>query len=203
MVRARQAAVSELRPRLYLREDLALLGEGVHSGKEAQALAEWANASPWCIPLWLRVTAIGLALLAVVTFVLWIVGFGWLPLLFALIMGRLFAFRYQKQVSLVISHVDAAARELALLSGVLGRLEQERFASPRLAECARRSMSKAWLRHNRSQAQSFVDLLDARRNMMFAPVAMLVLWPVQLAIANRTLAPKLSPAVGRVARGGR
>ena len=198
VVRARQAAVSELRPRLDLREDLALLGEGVHSGKEAHALAEWANASPWPIPLWLRVTAIGLALLAVVTFVLWIVGFGWLPLLFALIMGRLFAFRYQKQVNLVISHVDAAARELALLSGVLRRLEQERFSSPRLAEL-RAALDVEGLAPSQQIARlnRLIDLLDARRNMMFAPVAMLVLWPVQLAIAIERWRQSSGPAVGR------
>ena len=46
VVRARQEAVVELRPRLDLREDLALLGEGIHTGSEAQALTHWAAAPP-------------------------------------------------------------------------------------------------------------------------------------------------------------
>src|SRR5687768_7013318 len=74
VVRARQAAVTELRPRLDLREDLALLGEGVRSGEEAHSLAVWANAPPWHISSWLQITAITLALLSVVTFVLWVTG---------------------------------------------------------------------------------------------------------------------------------
>ncbi|HEY9281915.1 MAG TPA: hypothetical protein VIP46_00525, partial [Pyrinomonadaceae bacterium] len=42
VIRARQEAVAELRPLLDLREDLALLGEGVRTGGEARSLAEWA-----------------------------------------------------------------------------------------------------------------------------------------------------------------
>ncbi|HLE63166.1 MAG TPA: hypothetical protein VI750_08510, partial [Pyrinomonadaceae bacterium] len=49
VVRARHSAVVELRPRLDLREDLALLGEAVHTGSDAQALTMWAAATPWQI----------------------------------------------------------------------------------------------------------------------------------------------------------
>ena len=198
VVRGRQAAVSELRPRLDLREDLALLVEGVRSGNDALALAEWAKASPWQIPFWLRVTAIGLALFAVVTFILWIVGFGWLPLLIALIVGRAFAFRYRAQVERVISHVDAAARDLSLLSGVLGRLEQERFESPRLVEL-RAALDVDGLAPSQQIARlnRLLDLLDARRNMIFAPLAIVLLWPEQLAIAIETWRQHSGPAVGR------
>src|SRR5688572_5372152 len=54
VVRARQAAVTELRPRLDLREDLALLGAGVRSGEEAHSLATWSIAPAWHIASWLR-----------------------------------------------------------------------------------------------------------------------------------------------------
>src|SRR5687768_5381893 len=80
VVRPRQAAVIELRPLLDLREDLALLTPGVRSGKEAHSLAAWSTAPPWHISPWLRITAITLAMLAVVTFILWAMGFGGTPL---------------------------------------------------------------------------------------------------------------------------
>src|SRR5688572_17485852 len=54
VVRARQEAIVELRPRLDLREDLALLGEGVPTGSDAQALNQWAAASPWIISSGIR-----------------------------------------------------------------------------------------------------------------------------------------------------
>ncbi len=195
---ARQAAVSELRPRLDLREDLALLGEGVRSGEDAQSLTAWATAQPWHVSIWLRATAIALALLAVVTLILWVSGFGGTPFLVALILGRAFAFRYRAQVGRVVSSVDAAGRDLVLLSGVLSRLEQERFTSPRLVEL-RAALDVEGLAASRQIARlnRLIDLLDAQRNTIFAPVAVLLLWPVQLAIAIEGWRQKSGPAVVR------
>src|SRR5687767_8308747 len=98
VVLVRQAAVAELRPRLDLREDLALLGEGVRSGEDAQALVAWAAATPWHISRSMQMTAMVLALLAVVTLILWLAGFGWIPFLVALIIGQAFALRLRYSV---------------------------------------------------------------------------------------------------------
>lgn len=198
VVLARQAAVSELRPRLGLREDLALLGEGVRSGEDAQSLAAWATAPLWDVSRWLRVTAMVLALLAVVTLILWIIGFGITPFLVALILGRAFAFRYRTPVGHVVSAVDAAGRDLALLSGVLGRLEKEQFTSPRLAEL-RAALDVEGLAPSRQIARlnRLIDLLDAQRNVIFAPLALILLWPVQLAIAIESWRRSSGPAVVR------
>ncbi|HEY5839753.1 MAG TPA: hypothetical protein VIT19_12010 [Pyrinomonadaceae bacterium] len=198
VVRARQAAVSELRPRLGLREDLALLGEGVRSGEEAQSLSAWATAPPWHVSPWLRATAIVLALLAVVTLILWVAGFGITPFLIVLIMGRAFAFRYRAPVGRVVSAVNAAGRDLALLSGVLGRLEKEQFTSPRLVEL-RAALDVEGLAPSRQIARlnRLIDLLDAQRNVIFAPLAAILLWPVQLAIAIEGWRRSSGPAVVR------
>jgi len=134
VVRARQAAVAELRPKLDLREDLALLGEGVRSGDDARTLASWAAAPPWPISRAMRVTAIVMALLAALTLILWVLGFGLIPFLVALVLGRAYAFRLRARVERVISAVEGPMRDLALLSGVLSRLEREQFSSPRLVE---------------------------------------------------------------------
>jgi len=198
VVRARQAAVAELRPRLDLREDLALLGEGVRSGEDAQALAAWAAAAPWHISRSMRVAAVGLALLAVATLILLIAGWGWFPFLIALILGRSFAFRLRAQVERVISAVDGPGRDLALLSEVLGRLERERFSSPRLVEL-RAALDVEGLAPSRQIAKlnSLMDLLDARRNMIFAPLAALLLWPLQFAFAIERWRQSSGPAVAR------
>src|SRR5688572_12856654 len=198
VVRPRQAAVIELRPLLDLREDLALLTTDVRSGKEAHSLAAWSTAPPWHISPWLRITAITLAMLAVVTFILWAMGFGGTPLLVALVLGRIFAFRFRSQVERVVSGVDAAARDLVLLSGVLKRLEQERFTSPRLVEL-RAALDVEGLAASQQIAKlnRLIDLLDARRNMMFAPLAFLLLWEIQFAIAIERWRQRSGPAVVR------
>lgn len=198
VVRARQAAVAELRPRLDLREDLLLLGEDVRSGEDSQELAAWAAATPWDISWSMRVTAFALALLAAVTLILWIAGWGWLLFLVALILGRSFAFRLRADVQRVISAVDGPGRDLALLSEVLRRLEREQFSSPRLVEL-RAALDVEGLAPSQQIAQlnRLIDLLDARRNLMFAPLAGLLLWPLQFAFAIERWRQRSGPAVAR------
>src|SRR5262249_34924870 len=45
-IRARQQSVEELRPRLDLREDVALLGDEVNVGAHPEELVAWAGRSP-------------------------------------------------------------------------------------------------------------------------------------------------------------
>jgi len=198
VVLARQAAVVELRPQLDLREDLALLGERVRSGEDSQALAEWAAAPPWRVSRAKRVVAVVLAVLAVIGLILWITGFGFFPLLLAVISGQIYTFLHQAEVKHVISAIDAPGRDLALLSSVMSRLERERFSSPRLVELRAaldvdgQTPSQQIARLNR-----LIDLLDARRNMMFAPFAALLLWPLQLSFAIERWRQNSGPAVAR------
>lgn len=197
-VSGRQAAVAELRPRLDLREDVALLGEGVRSGEDAKALSAWAAAPAWSISRPMRVIAIGLALLALITLALWIAGFGGLPFLVSLILGRTFAFSLRVRVQAVISAVDGPGRDLALLSQVLSRLEPESFSSPHLAEL-RAALDVDGLPPSRQIARlnGLINLLDARRNMIFAPFAVLLLWPEQLAFAIEAWRQRSGPVVAR------
>ena len=183
-VRTRQTAVAELRPRLGLREDLALLGEGVRSGKDAHALAEWAAAPPYVFSRAVRVAAPALALLVAVTLGLWIGGYGGIPFLIALVLGRAFAFRMQGMVEQVVGTVDGPGRDLSLLSEVLRRLERERFTSPHLV-ALRAALDVEGVAPSQQIARlnRLIDLLDARRNMIFAPLAAVLLWPLQFAIA--------------------
>jgi hypothetical protein len=198
VVRARQEAVVELRPLLDLREDLALLGEGVCSGEDAQALAAWAAAPPWHISRSMRMTAMVLALLALVALILWVAGFGMTPFLVAFILGRAFAFRLRAQVEHVISAVDTPGRDLMLLSEVLSRLERERFSSPRLIEL-RAALDVEGLAPSRQIANlnRLIDLLDAQRNLIFRPLAIILLWPIQFAIAIERWRQSSGPAVAR------
>ncbi len=196
VVRARQAAVAELRPRLDLREDLALLGEDARAGEDPTALAAWAAGPPWHTPRYVRAAAIALALLAVATLILWIAGFGWLPFLSALVLGRLFTFRLRSEVARVVGAVDDPGRDLALLSEVLSRLERERFSSPRLVEL-RAALDVEGLPPSRQIAKlnRLIDLLDARRNMIFAPFAGVLLWPLHFALAIERWRQTSGPAV--------
>jgi MutS-like protein len=198
VVRERQSAVAELRPRLDLREDLALLGEGVRSGEDTKGLSAWASAPAWPISASTLITTVVLALLAAITLVLWFTGFGGLPLLVAIILGRAFAFRLRTRVKNVISAVDGPGRDLALLSQVLSRLEREGFSSAHLVQL-RAALDVEGLPPSRQIARlnGLINLLDARRNMIFAPFAALLLWPELLSFDIERWRQRSGPAVAR------
>lgn len=201
VIRTRQAAVTELRPRLDLREDMALLGEGIRSGEDAHTLASWAAAPPWQVSSGIRVIALVLAILALTTLIVWFTGFGGLgslPFLVAFTVGQAFAFFLRAPVRRVIGAVDGPGRDLALLSEVLSRLEQESFSSPRLVEL-RATLDVEGLPPSQQIARlkRLIALLDSRRNLMFAPLAALLIWPLHCAFAIERWRQSSGPAVSR------
>ena len=184
-VRARQAAVAELRPRLDLREELALLGEDVRAGLHPEALAAWGAEPPLHgVATW-RAIAGGLALLALAALAGWIFGEnGPLPLVFVATLEAMLGLRFRGQVHHVLRAAEQPARDLALLSELVSRLEAERFESPRLV-ALRRAMQSEGAPASREIARlrRLLELADARRNQLFAPLAALLLWGVQLGLA--------------------
>lgn len=198
VVRARQEAVTELRPKLDLREELALLGEGVPSGESARGLAAWANSPYWNISPWTRPIAIGISLLTIATLILWFTGYSPIPFLLVAIVRQIYLYRLKAPVERVISEVDGPGNNLSLLSDVLKRLEHERNESALLNDL-REALdvdgsppSKQIARLNR-----LIELLDSRRNIVFAPVAAILLWPLQCAISIERWRQSSGPAVGR------
>ena len=133
-VRARQSAVAELRCRLDLREDLAVLAEEARSLAPAEALAAWGEGEPLLASRLLRWASAMLAVLWLLGLLVWIVwGLGYAALLATAINFSLY-FVYRSRVRNIVSAVESAAADLVLLAGVLGRLEDEKFAAPTLVE---------------------------------------------------------------------
>jgi hypothetical protein len=194
----RQEAVDELRSRIDLREDLALLAEGIHSGSDAQQLVSWTTARPWKISNALRFTAFAFAILALIGLALWFVGYGYAPFLAAVLIGQVFTFRFREQIQTVISSIGVPARDLQLLEEVLQRIEQEQFTSGRLVEL-RAALDVAGLAPSQQIAKlkRLIELLDSRRNLFFAPIAFILLWPMQIAMAIELWRQRSGPAVGR------
>src|SRR5262245_39903318 len=133
---ARQRAIEELRPRLDLREDIALLGDEVSAGAHPEELIAWAGLTPIFTALqtrWLQVAALVIGPFSAVAVVMWL-WFGYRKTaLIALMVEVLFLYLYRTQISRVIAEVERPGRELPLLAEILGRLEQERFDAPLLA----------------------------------------------------------------------
>ena len=184
-VRERQAAVAELGARIELREDLALLGTEVEAGLHPEALKRWSqrpqllSSRPW------RWGVGAMATTSVVTLGCWLSGiFGPAPFIAALAAQMILAAWLRERVLKVVRAADLPARDLALLAEFLGRIEAESFESPLLLRL-RASLATHGVSASQQTAalRLRVDLLDARRNQLFAPIGALLLWTTQLAFA--------------------
>ena len=198
VVRARQSGIVELRPCLDLREDLALLAEGTHTSADARALTAWVASPPWRVSSTMKWTARIFALLALMGVAAWFAGYGLAPLLTAIMAGQIFVFAYRRPMMHVIRSVDAAGKDLQLLVEVLERLEHESFKSKHLMTL-RSELDVEGLPPSKQIAKlrRRIELLDSARNMFFAPIALLLLWPLQCAMAIELWRQHSGPAVGR------
>ncbi len=185
LIRSRQLAVSELQPRLDLREDLAVLGIDVRAGLDPDALVSWAKAIPTPAPPTIRAGAAMLVSLLMLTAVGWLAGLtGPQPIVVVLAAELVVGVGMRRRVVRVMHTVQRPGRDLRLLAQLLARLEAERFSSPHLAHLRAtldtdgRPPSIQIARLHR-----LIHLLDARQNQFFAPLAALLLWTSQLALA--------------------
>ncbi|HEX2484415.1 MAG TPA: DNA mismatch repair protein MutS [Myxococcota bacterium] len=198
-VRARQDAVRELRERLDLREDLAVLGADVRAGLHAAMLRRWAEAPAAFSARGLPAAAAALSALSLGGLALWIAtAAGPIPFLAALVLQGVFAQALRAPVARVANAVDLPARDLALLSELLERLERERPQSPRLGALRAALDAEGEPPSRRiGELRRLCELLDARRNQLFAPVAALLLWKTQCALALERWRVRFGPALER------
>ena len=183
-IRSRQSAVAELRPLLDLREDLALLGAGLRADVHPQTLYSWGAAPPIHFSRAMRIVAAVLGATTLAAVLSWLV-LGWRSVaLVALLCEAIFHFSTRYRVGQVISDVERPSRDLRLLAAILERLERETFNAPRLA-ALRAALDTEGLPASRQIARLYVliDVLNSTKNIVFAPIAFLLLLPAQLAFA--------------------
>ncbi len=199
-VAARQEAIRELAPRLNLREDFAVLGEDARTGVHPVELAAWGERESvldlatcrivrWVASIFGAVAAVALVLYAGV-------GFGTFDLPASAVVALRVCFlsiavglvgvtlRYWRRTERVLSEAETAARDLGLFSGVLYRIESERFSSPLLATLRAELETEGWPPSRRiGRLDKLMRLVDSRRNMMVRMIAPFVLWDLHLSCA--------------------
>jgi MutS domain V len=197
-VAARQAAILELRPRLDLREELAVLGQSLRARMEPDAAARWGLAPQVLFPPGAHIIALLLASAVLVTFGLYMVGvLSRTPFMIALFIELSYGFFLGSRTLRVSSAVDAPARDLSLLAKLLDRLEQEPFDAP-LPRRMTAALAPGGLVASSEIArlQSLVNRLDWQRNIVFAPIAIALLWSAQVAIAIERWRKRAGPHIG-------
>jgi len=185
VIGARQQAIAELAPQLDLREDLALLGEAAAAGMHPEALRSWGAVTPLARVRVLRLAAAGLTSISVCSLAGWLfTGLGPAPFEIALLAQSVFAIAVRRRVKRARAGAEAAGRDLDLFSQLLSRLEAEQFQAPHLVGL-QRALCVGGRPPSRLIARLHLatDLLDARRNQLFAPIGAMLLWTTQLAFA--------------------
>ncbi len=202
-VHARQAAVVDLRGRLSLREDLAVLGEDVRHVIEPDALAAWGEAAPALKSApWVRIALVLLALVWLASVVELFARGRWDFVLAASVVNLCVQYRFRdgmRRVAPVVGlraaadeavdrpptpSVERVAPELRLLATVLGRLEAETFAAPKLIDL-QTALRTEGVTPSRAvkRLSRVVDNLESRRNPFLAFLDPFIFWTLQCAFS--------------------
>lgn len=184
VVRARQVAVRELRPRLDLRLEMALAGDESGSRLQQDLLERWAAAPAAALPRALFFVALAASALTLTGAALWIwTGAGPLPLLAAATLQSLFAIAVRGRVTPILAAADTPVQSLSRTARLLACIENERFEAPRLAHLRRELETTGHTPSEELEAlRRLVDRRDARSNQFFAPIAALLLWGTHVAL---------------------
>ena len=184
----RHAAVSELRPRVALREELAILGDALRTALNPQGLLHW-GAAPRRMP---PAAARAILLFCNVGFTVWMVLWGAgrvniLPVLGWVSLQWVVARVLRDRVDAVMAALQEPARELPLCAAVMQRFEQEALSTPTLLTLVQN------LTHGGVTASSAIqrlsrlsDLYDSAKNQLLAPFAWLLLWNPHIAFGTES-----------------
>ncbi len=196
-IRARHAAISELRPRLDLREDLALLGADAAAARGLAGLPGWGEATSSLPTGAARVALHLLPVPTVLLTVAWMIAdISLVPAFLALAVGLVVRRRLTAPMEEVITKVESPARELGLLSGLVERLERESFAAPFLTELRSRLDADGAPASGRiAELRRRIEWLDWRANQLFAPIAIVLLWDLQMALVLEAWRQRSGPQI--------
>lgn len=183
----RHAAVTELRSRLDLREDMAILGENgekLKTGVHPKALLHWAEQPTQLKQQSLRWTALLLAILAIVGAIFWGETGIKTPFFLVLVVEAFIAFSLKDQVNKVFAGTDRALADLELLSSLLARLEDEQFTSPRLV-LLKQQLSSHAIPGSKAIARlkTIVQYIDSRDNLFIRVFDKPLMYSEQVAFA--------------------
>jgi hypothetical protein len=174
-----------LSARLDLREDVALLGDDVRGELRPEALKAWGEAVHAPVPAGVRAAAVASSVATTAGLVAWALGAaGPLPFLAAAALQAALAASVRGRVRAIVAAAHRPERDLELLAALLSRIEREPFAAACLVRL-RAALDTGGLAPSAAirRLAFLTDLLEARRNQMFVPVALLTNWTMHCAAA--------------------
>jgi hypothetical protein len=197
-IRARHAAIDELRGQLDLREQLAVIETPLDRQLHPDKLLAWASGPAMLSDRLRPAVAIVLAPVSLAMLVAWI-GFGmafW-PFLGIAMCQAILLFSMRRQIRSLSRHIESAVGELALLLEVLRILEKQQFATPQLKDLVARLNSAGHAPSVRiARLTRLLDYWDTVwRNQFVAPIAFIFMLHLHLAYSIERWRRRHGPSV--------
>ena len=183
-IRARHAAIADLRERFAFRESMATDGESLRITLHSETLHAWAQAPNQLNRAWVRWAAPLCGGLAVGAIVIW-AAWGFLfPLLAVILIEAALSYVLRKPIHAAITAVESAFEDLKGLAVLLNRIEAEGFDAAPLRDLqAKLSSHSLSASAAISKLATIVNFVEARRNPILAPLLLLFMYPLQTALA--------------------
>jgi hypothetical protein len=180
----RHASLAELRDRLALRESMAIEGESLRIELHSETLKKWAQAPNRLGRLWIRAIALLIAALAVAACTVWAIWDLAFPLL-AVIIGDIAVLYFLREpIHEAITAVEHAYDDLKVMSQLLRMIETQVFeAAPLRALQHKLSPHTERASAAISTLATIVNFVEARRNPLLTPLILLLVYPLQTALA--------------------
>jgi hypothetical protein len=183
-IRARHLSIVDLRARLDFRESMAIDGESLKMDLHPETLDAWARAPNRLDSRWIRWTAPLLAGIAVGAIVIWAVWDLLYPLLAVIVIEAAIGYLLRKPIREAITTVENAFDDLKVLSVLLKLIETQRFEAAPLVDLQRKLSSHSLNASTAiSKLATIVNFVEARRNPILAPFLLLLMYPLQTALA--------------------
>lgn len=180
----RQAAITELRTRLDLREDIAILGEDLKVGIHPEALTQWAEAPNQLTNASLRWLSLLLSVAAIAAAAVWAELGTMTPFFAIIIVETIITSSLRKRTAAVLHATEHALEDLQLLSSLLARVEREHFETPRL-QSLKTALSSPHLPASQaiSRLHTIVEYIHSLENPILRGLNIPLLYTVQVAYA--------------------
>jgi hypothetical protein len=184
VIKGRHSAVAELRERLDLREEMAVLGEDSRVGVHPESLLAWAEAPNRLSHGLLVAAGVVLPALALVLALVWHSTGTASPLFLVLLMEAAVVYAVRRSLSEAIYGTETAFHDLKLFAALLIRIERNTFTAEPLQELVRR-LSSHTLPASQTMARlaRVIDFADARNNPILRFLDVPLLYSMHVALA--------------------
>ncbi len=183
-IQERHESIVDLRERLDLREEMAVLGEDSRVGVNPQSLLAWAESPNQLSQSWLLAVALLLPALAVVAALFWhYKGFA-TPFVLVVLVESAVAYFVKPPLRDAIYGTESAFHDLKLFSELLVRIERNEFAAP-LLKALVRGLASHTLPASATLARlaRIIDFSDARSNPLLRLLDVPLLYSLHVALA--------------------